>query len=65
MKAADARRECKRIIIASVGQGGFEAFLKAHQPAQEDRTGQELLQSDPAALLKRLRALEQEMEDLP
>ncbi len=65
MKASDARRECKRIIIASVGQGGFEAFLKARQPALEDKIGAQLLETDPVALLKRLKALEKESEDLP
>lgn len=60
MKAAKARKEAKRLIIAEVGPGGFEAFLKARQPALEDRSGAELMNSDPAALLVRLRALEAE-----
>lgn len=62
MRASAARRECRRMIVAMVGPGGLEAFLQSPQPALDDRTGSELMESDPAALLERLKALECQVE---
>lgn len=56
------RKECFRILARLIGYAGIPQFLKTPQPALEDRTGQQLLESDPSALLTRLQALEQEME---
>jgi hypothetical protein len=60
MSTNKARAECKRKIIAAVGPGGFEAFLKARQPALSELTGAELLKREPNRLLERLRMLERE-----
>lgn len=60
VNARAARAECKRLIIASVGPGGFEAFLKAPQPAFEDLTGDFLLLHRPGELLNRLKELAKE-----
>lgn len=62
MKARNARRECFRLLNSLIGPATVPQFLKTPQPALGDMTGAQLLQHDPAALLKRLRALEQEME---
>jgi hypothetical protein len=62
MKAPAARRECKRLLNAMVGPGGYEAFLKARQPALEDRTGDDLMKRSPKALLDRLRTLEAQLK---
>jgi hypothetical protein len=60
MTVHQARRECRRKIISALGQGGFEAFLNARQPALDDRRGAELLKSEPKRLLERLWMLERE-----
>ena len=52
------RAECLAIITRLEGPGGVAAFLRTSQPDLEGATGAELLQSDPAALLRRLKALE-------
>ena len=58
MKASKASAKCKQMIVAAVGPGGFEAFLKARQPALDEKTGAELLKSEPSRLLQRLRERE-------
>lgn len=60
MNASKTRAKCKRLIIASVGPGGFEAFLKAPQPAFQDCTGKHLLETRPKELLNRLKELAKE-----
>lgn len=56
--AKHVRRDCLATLRRAVGDGGVEAFLRAPQPALGDRTGAELLESEPKALLERLRELE-------
>lgn len=65
MKRVNARRECFRLLGRLIGAEAVPQFLRTPQPALEDRTGAELLQADPAALLKRLRELEKETEGTP
>lgn len=54
-----ARAECLKIIARLEGPEGVAAFLRTPQD-DLDSTGGELLQSDPAALLARLKRLEME-----
>lgn len=58
------RSKCVSKIIAHVGEGGLQAFLRERQPALEDRTGGELLQRDPHELLRRLDELDR-IDDEP
>ena len=53
------RAECLAIITRLEGPEGVAAFLRTPQD-DLDMTGGELLQSDPAALLRRLKLLEVE-----
>jgi hypothetical protein len=63
VKASKARAECKRMIIAAVGPGGYEAFLMTRQPALGDMTGEWLLKHEPNRLLERVRKLEREKRE--
>lgn len=54
------RQECLRVLIRLVGPDALPEFLRARQPEMGDRTGQHLLDNEPAALLKRLRVLERQ-----
>jgi hypothetical protein len=65
MKSKNARHECYRLLGRIIGPAAVPEFLSTAQPALEDRTGQELLESDPEALLAMLRTREKEMEALP
>jgi hypothetical protein len=65
MKASKARLECYRLLGRLIGHKAIPQFLKTQQPALEDRTGAQLLETDPASLLMRLQALKKEMEELP
>jgi hypothetical protein len=60
-----SRREIFKILANLIGQEGIPAFLRTRQPALGDRTGRELLKSDPVGLLERVRMLEKEMEGAP
>jgi hypothetical protein len=53
-----ARQRAEKLLVAHLGQGGFQAFLQAPQPSLGDRTGRDLLSNSPALLLARLEALE-------
>lgn len=55
-----ARQRAEKLLVAHLGQGGFQAFLQAPQPSLGDRTGRDLLSNAPALLLARLEALETE-----
>lgn len=56
------RKECFRLLGLIIGHEGIPAFLSTPQPALEDRTGAQLLKSDPGALLRRLKMLEKNLE---
>ena len=53
-----ARAEALRHLETKLGAEGVQWFLQTRQPDLDDRTGAELLQTDPAALLARLKRLE-------
>lgn len=59
---AKARAKCARILKATLGPGGYRHFLRSRQPALDDRTGAELMKADPIELLKRVMALEKQVE---
>ena len=65
MKRGVGRKECFRLLGRLIGAEAIPQFLRTRQPALEDKTGAELLQADPAALLKRLKELEKEAEGMP
>lgn len=55
-----ARQRAEKLLVAHLGQTGFQAFLQAPQPSLGDRTGRNLLSNWPALLLAHLEALETE-----
>lgn len=65
MKPEVAARECLRVLKTLIGPAAVPSFLAVPQPALEDRTGRQLLDSDPVRLLKRLRGLQKETEAAP
>ncbi len=52
------RARCLRLLIAHMGEGGMRMFLRQPQPDLGERTGAELLGTDPDDLLRRLGAIE-------
>jgi hypothetical protein len=64
MKLETIRSKCISRIVAHVGQGGLKAFLRERQPALDDMTGGELLQSYPEELLRRLDELDRAEDEL-
>jgi len=51
------RNRCRRLLITLLGEGGMQRFLRQPQPDLGDRTGTELLQTDPEDLFRRLKAI--------
>ena len=51
------RARCESLLIASQGEGGMRVFLRQSQPDLGNRTGAELLETDPDDLLRRLEAI--------
>lgn len=58
IKSQSDRLECLRLIERTAGT--VRHFLETPQPAFGDLTGRELLEQQPAELLRRLRQLEEE-----
>lgn len=51
------RSHCLRLLTVHLGEGGMRMFLRQPQPDLGNRTGAELLESDPDDLLHRLKAI--------
>lgn len=58
------REHCVAVIKRLQGEDGIAAFLRTPQPALGDLTGGQLLQADPDGLLRRLQALEADLENI-